>query len=57
MPRRTHPTTRTRARATPATPRPANNSYEGMARELVERGLASPRILDKREPMETRREA
>jgi hypothetical protein len=56
MPRRTHPTTRNRTRTAPAPTEPSKNNYEAMARNLIERGLATTRILDRRQPMERRRE-
>jgi hypothetical protein len=56
MPRRTHPTTRNRTRTTPTPTEPGKNNYEAMARNLVDRGLATKRILDKRQPMDKRQE-
>lgn len=47
MPRRNHPRPNRRPRAglMPPTPEDERTSYQGMARDLVRRGLASPHIL------------
>lgn len=46
MPRRTRPTSRNRNRLTHAPSEPDKNNYEAMAHNLIERGLATRRILD-----------
>ncbi|SKB86210.1 hypothetical protein SAMN05660916_03020 [Arthrobacter sp. 31Cvi3.1E] len=56
MPRRTRPTPRTRKPTKPAEEAIHRKSYEAMARNLVERGLATVRILDSRKPMDRSRE-
>lgn len=56
MPRRTRPVTNSRTRAQLTAPEPIRKSYEAMAQDLVDRGLASPRILDRRQPTESRHE-
>lgn len=49
MPRRTHPATRTQTRQPQPAPETPALSYENMARDLVDRGLATSAILDHRQ--------
>lgn len=46
MPRRTHPAVRNQPRPHQTAPEP-RQSYENMARDLVEKGLATIAILDR----------